>query len=819
MRTGPLYRRIWSGERRKLPITNTAPTPKQPAVLNSRRVGVPPWRWEFFAPARSDEPARRNPRRWSDRFVFSPAPPGIVYCQTGETPDCAIAAFCSGGGTSNPNDARSKAVPGGTPSATEDTFNIGVAEPDEVGIQIEITPTATTVWRGGTWTIRLNFTNTGGFSTATLDAVYICRVNSSCVSQATIASATGLGIDISDSAGTGVRTISLHGIPQTPSPGDKVQIVCLFNFGANDTAGVTWDQCIDTPFTVPTTPIPRHPAWKPKFYDQHFPWPPRRRVPPSVAAAAPTSQVITRRPAWKWAHFEPARADEPSRRNPRRMVPRTETAPKTSAIVRARPKYNWQLFQPPPVWRNPRRLVPRTESRAGHAIHIRHPAWQWALYKPAPIWRNPRRFVPITSTAPKTSAIFRARPKWQWEHFKPARSDEAARRNPRRFVPRTETGVGRVHSLYLRRPPYRAADFPRRWFPNPRRFVPRTETAPRLHSLHRRRPAWRATHFPRAWFPNARRFVPRTESRAGHALHLRKPPWQASHFRVRFYRRPRRFVPPAAPQANVQSLYKRRPGWYQEFFKKAGADEPARRNPRRFVPRTETKQPRAGGIVPRRLTTAQTISARWRHYDRRFLPNGIQIVSGEFPPPPPVPITETPEVGTAHWWLDYELGGFWPILYANRLMQPTVVLNLASEGSDDLSDVLIAFKDGYVRQLDRTAFNDDGEAFSSYVMYGPILVGASDGMEGIVESIDACLTDDSGDATWALRVAKNYEDVSSLTASVAASGTWSGGGLNATNRPRRRGTAFSMTVSNAETNDGWSVEEINVITSERGMRR
>jgi hypothetical protein len=80
----------------------------------------------------------------------------------------------------------------------------------------------------------------------TLREVYICRVNSSDVSQATIGSDTAVNTVLTS---TGVRSGTISGSAQTPNSGDYVNIVFVFTNGAMTTQsiGVTHNQLIDTP--------------------------------------------------------------------------------------------------------------------------------------------------------------------------------------------------------------------------------------------------------------------------------------------------------------------------------------------------------------------------------------------------------------------------------------------------------------------------------------------------------------------------------------------------------------------------------------------
>ena len=100
----------------------------------------------------------------------------------------------------------------------------------------------------GAWTIPVNVTTgSGSASHLTIPAVYVCRVNSSGVSQQTIGSLTGLSQNVD---GAGVVSFSVtNGAAATFSTGDRVAIVIV----ATNIDPVAWgfnfkpDQVVTTP--------------------------------------------------------------------------------------------------------------------------------------------------------------------------------------------------------------------------------------------------------------------------------------------------------------------------------------------------------------------------------------------------------------------------------------------------------------------------------------------------------------------------------------------------------------------------------------------
>lgn len=168
----------------------------------------------------------------------------LAYVQSDTVAPAGTIAACSGAAVQNAV-ARLAAL-GGSAGSTQVT-----STPRNVraSAMMEFTPAADVVWNAGSWSIPWNVTNAN--ANATLEEVHVCRLNSSNVSQATIGSTTGIGTALSS---TGVITTNVTGSAQTPSAGDKVYIVFVFDTnGSPQAIGWTPDQTITTPFTLPAS--------------------------------------------------------------------------------------------------------------------------------------------------------------------------------------------------------------------------------------------------------------------------------------------------------------------------------------------------------------------------------------------------------------------------------------------------------------------------------------------------------------------------------------------------------------------------------------
>lgn len=109
----------------------------------------------------------------------------------------------------------------------------------------EFSPGANVDWLAGTLTVPLNITTAN--ANVTLDSCYVCRLNSSNVSQATLGSLTSIGTVMSS---TGVQTLNVTVSAQpTAASTDKVYVViCFTTPGTTQNISMTPNQTITTPF-------------------------------------------------------------------------------------------------------------------------------------------------------------------------------------------------------------------------------------------------------------------------------------------------------------------------------------------------------------------------------------------------------------------------------------------------------------------------------------------------------------------------------------------------------------------------------------------
>ncbi len=165
----------------------------------------------------------------------------------------------------------------------------------------------------------------------------------------------------------------------------------------------------------------------------------------------------------------------------------------------------------------------------------------------------------------------------------------------------------------------------------------------------------------------------------------------------------------------------------------------------------------------------------------------------------------TPTDGSAgtHWHIDWRLKGMWPVSLP-AAMQPYSTLVYASDASD-ARRVLLGCRDGYIREFDASAADDDGTSITSYMQLGPFMM-ASPGRAGIATHFAAVLDEDSGNVDWEFRTGRTGEAaVDSTTAKT--SGVWSGGW----NRPRLARVCDAVgSIYVAGKGSAWAIESVNM---------
>jgi hypothetical protein len=164
--------------------------------------------------------------------------------------DGAVVA-CSGAGAGTTTDNK-QATQGGTPGVSSPTISLAGNQTNNRGIHFESAANepGQTSWPAGNWVVRLNVTTANANITWT--GTYICKVNSSGQSLATVGSLTGQSLGLGS---TGVQSMTVSGSAQTANATDRIYIILIFSNSQTSFQSFNYrpNQLIDTPF--PALPL------------------------------------------------------------------------------------------------------------------------------------------------------------------------------------------------------------------------------------------------------------------------------------------------------------------------------------------------------------------------------------------------------------------------------------------------------------------------------------------------------------------------------------------------------------------------------------
>ena len=149
----------------------------------------------------------------------------------------------------NPAGAAFTATSGGTPGSTTHNVNNNLTSGEQVylGFESASGEPGFSSWQAGTYTVSLDVTT--GANNMTWSRLYVVRLNSSGVAQATVGSITGQSVSLST---TGTKTLSVSGSSQTAGATDRLYFVLVFNCStaSKRILGFKCDLTITTPLSA-----------------------------------------------------------------------------------------------------------------------------------------------------------------------------------------------------------------------------------------------------------------------------------------------------------------------------------------------------------------------------------------------------------------------------------------------------------------------------------------------------------------------------------------------------------------------------------------
>lgn len=167
----------------------------------------------------------------------------------------------------------------------------------------------------------------------------------------------------------------------------------------------------------------------------------------------------------------------------------------------------------------------------------------------------------------------------------------------------------------------------------------------------------------------------------------------------------------------------------------------------------------------------------------------------------------TNQAVTDHFYYELRSGSWWKDRLGSTAFNPLATCSLQGNTQGD-RQVLIGGWSGYVYIYSPDATDDDGSAFTSYVLIGPILTTNMDVV--LLKDMQAALGVESGDVTFQVLTGNTPEEA--IASTPAFEGTWSDS-LNLTRGIRRSGHAIYVKITSM---NRWTLESIRARLQAQG---
>jgi hypothetical protein len=173
------------------------------------------------------------------------------------------------------------------------------------------------------------------------------------------------------------------------------------------------------------------------------------------------------------------------------------------------------------------------------------------------------------------------------------------------------------------------------------------------------------------------------------------------------------------------------------------------------------------------------------------------------------------------WWIDIRAGGIYPEAFASDHIPASAAYFDARIASK--RGLLIGGQDGYLRKFDETAKDDDSDnAIESYVVVGPVAVGKNPRDQVITKEVSVETGILSDEVTASVFVGKTAEEVIN-TINVAGTPkvkkVLNGKGVRTSIRNRAKGGAIAVMLANANNDQSFSIEDIQVNIAQSGRSK
>lgn len=179
------------------------------------------------------------------------------------------------------------------------------------------------------------------------------------------------------------------------------------------------------------------------------------------------------------------------------------------------------------------------------------------------------------------------------------------------------------------------------------------------------------------------------------------------------------------------------------------------------------------------------------------------------------PITAGDESAT-HWWLDWEAKSFWKVEFPDTDFEPFTAAERRHYTGDGYSHTILGCRDGYLRRFQDNLAEDDGLAFDSYVLLGPI--GDPELLnESILTQLCASIATQGGNVAWEILRGNSPEEA--FDSEPVRSGVFGVAGRNRMAYPRVRGQALYVKLKQGEDSQSWGLENGYAILVKAGRVR
>lgn len=192
-------------------------------------------------------------------------------------------------------------------------------------------------------------------------------------------------------------------------------------------------------------------------------------------------------------------------------------------------------------------------------------------------------------------------------------------------------------------------------------------------------------------------------------------------------------------------------------------------------------------------------------------------------------ITKLSDGSNSNYWYDLKLKAFFPEVYPDECGPYSLCYYAAND--NDLADLLVGCKDGYIRKFDDSKKDDDvgptDDAISSYAVWPIQHLAEDNDKEGRLTSLTIELTGGASGGTFSDTDGVSYDihvadDAETLIEDIKdgatpfTTGTLSGTGRKARLRVKVRGAWLGLRLYNSTASETWAVNKIYADIKEVG---